>query len=1015
MNDYERSLDAAIKELSAIPDVEPLEVVGVDEAISELQAEVAMGPMTFEEYVADKNMLDARPTGEKVLAFGESALTGAKALFVEGAKAVGDVFSGDVGLEELEGVYDVGVADLKRFGKTIAGSARDMVSGTDEENLQNEYKRYRENFDYYNKVRPKMVEASTTDAPDFVSFGANFVDPTMLIPLAGPAAKLGAITLKSARLGKLAKAIDKVGEAASLPAKGAAVAARKALKTGAKVAAPVAKAVGRVGEKAETIAGRLATAGGVAGGVITDSVTGGITSAILAGNAGKVAKVTGQGMERVMTALGSEAGQKRFLQRLAIQAESPSVRQAALIAHRLGGTKLGDAMFNSVVNGASVGALNSALAFASGGGVEEAGQAFGQGAATGGFAVFDQPGMKAGKSIEARGESSIRFMQSKMVDNQIKAFRKLSPEARLVFANLEEAGVPSPSLVFLSRQNYLDYIRSKNPDAKSVPNAEYDPADRTIYVNQDGDMARGSREALQIVTEELGHHFITEAIKDDPLFAHRILEEYRDTTGKGKEFVFTRDPFGKPIDSIRINKDGQRLAEAYDSLFGDDAPSMGIGDDANRLAQEIGANHFSLMLSENPKALDVHPIIMEHMTRAGEKVLSLYGGANPYTGNVFDKGMAPLVRKSKPIQTLYKNYLLALEKKQVARDDSVKAKPRLLPKGTTADKDFKERYGQDGITLTEASTFFTKDGKAKDALKQELSRAEQGISEDIDPDLQLEARKADNLFKQSRKDRNKAKKESESDPTDPAKKQAFEEAEQAFKQAESVADSARSKAKRSGEGMIFQRGMLVGKKVPSRILSLFTDGGRKDPKGRIKSEVEKIENAIANKRQMVIVYRSAKPSAFGDREADERFFTPVQFKVSKIKSGNPQLQIDVIDERYLRMNLEAMVRDGLVDDPDALLTKARRVAREAIDDPEDRINPLGKFENEDVTALFGLSSKADAIRDPKLKAFLKKAKRPEAFRTFDLSRAAGLKETGVDGISFDWENVKSNYMPFHGE
>ena len=39
----------------------------------------------------------------------------------------------------------------------------------------------------------------------------------------------------------------------------------------------------------------------------------------------------------------------------------------------------------------------------------------------------------------------------------------------------------------------------------------------------------------------------------------------------------------------------------------------------------------------------------------------------------------------------------------------------------------------------------------------------------------------------------------------------------------------------------------------------------------------------------------------------------------------------------------------------------------------------------------------------------------KAFRTIDLSRAEGLKETVVDGISFDWENVKSNYMPFHGE
>ena len=35
-------------------------------------------------------------------------------------------------------------------------------------------------------------------------------------------------------------------------------------------------------------------------------------------------------------------------------------------------------------------------------------------------------------------------------------------------------------------------------------------------------------------------------------------------------------------------------------------------------------------------------------------------------------------------------------------------------------------------------------------------------------------------------------------------------------------------------------------------------------------------------------------------------------------------------------------------------------------------------------------------------------------RTLDMFRLGGLKETGIDGISFDWENVKSNYMPFHG-
>ena len=127
-----------------------------------------------------------------------------------------------------------------------------------------------------------------------------------------------------------------------------------------------------------------------------------------------------------------------------------------------------------------------------------------------------------------------------------------------MFSSLEESGIPSPSLVFLNSRNYLEYVQSKYPEVKNVPNAEYDPADRTIYINMDGDYKRGSREALQIVTEELGHHFISEAIKDDPLFARRILASYQAKPDEqGVDFVFTSDSFGNPIDTIRINENGK--------------------------------------------------------------------------------------------------------------------------------------------------------------------------------------------------------------------------------------------------------------------------------------------------------------------------------------------------------------------------------------------------------------------------------------------------------------------------
>ena len=1011
---YEDQLDSLIQELSPEPVQSQIPESDLDNLITGLEEQVAKGPMTFDQYKEDRRKLDERSFSQKTLAFGESALTGGKALIDEGAKAFGELFRGDVGMDELEGAFRVGYSDFKRFGKSIAGATIDMVMANDEEGLKNEYERYRENFDYYNQVRPMMVDASTDDAKNFVSFGANFADPTMLVPLGGPVLKLGSTTLKSAKLAKLAKGLEKAEKVVSAPAKLASKGARKAVKGTALVGSKVAQGLGKVGEKAEKMAGKVTAGGAVIGSF--GGPTGAFAGAVTAGAFSKLARRTGYGMERTLTAMSASGGQQRFLQRLAMTAESPAVRQSALIAHKMGGTKLGDAMFNSVVNGASVGTLEAALAFASGEGAEGMGQAFGGGYVMGSFGIANQPDTLGGKSISDRDASTMRFMETKLVDNQLKAFRKLSPEARYVFSSLEEAGVPSPNLVFLNRKNYLDYLRSKNPDIKGVPNAEFDPADRTIYINQDGDFAKGSREAMQIVMEELGHHFITEAIKDDPMFSRRILAQYQVSPDQdGVDFVFTQDSFGNPIDKIRINKDGQKIAEAYDSLFGEDAKEMGINRDANRLAQEIGATQFSLMLSSDPKALDgTHPIINEKLSNAGAKVLSIFGGADPYTGNVFKKGIAPMVRKNPELKNLYNQYIKSVEKKKVDRATETKKSGILLPKGMTADKAFKQEQGVDGITLQEAGNFLIRDKVASDAMKEELAKREQGIDPALDPDKSLEASKARNRLNQARRDRNKAKKDSEADPTNRNKKDTADKAETSFKQAQDIANQAQRDAKRSGQGMIFERSMLVGKNLPDKIINLFTDNGRKDVNGRIRAEVEKIASAIQNKRQMITYYRSSKPSVRGDREVNMRTFTPLQFRVSKIKSGKPQLQMDVIDERYLRMNLEDMVKAGLTDDPDGLLQQARDVAQNAINDPKGRINPEGMFENEQVTALFGLKESAENVLDPKLRLFLENRKDAHAIRTLDLFRVGGLKETGIDGISFDWENVKSNYMPYHG-
>jgi len=99
---------------------------------------------------------------------------------------------------------------------------------------------------------------------------------------------------------------------------------------------------------------------------------------------------------------------------------------------------------------------------------------------------------------------------------------------------------------------------------------------------------------------------------------------------------------------------------------------MGIGDDAGRLAQEIGAHQFSLMLQNNPNAMKaLHPSVNDKLVLAGEKVLSLFGAVNPKTGNPLSKSASPIVKKDKTLANLYSNYLNQLEKKQVNRANTI--------------------------------------------------------------------------------------------------------------------------------------------------------------------------------------------------------------------------------------------------------------------------------------------------------------------------------------------------------
>ena len=994
-------------------------VSSYDQKVQELRRldeQLAKTPESFEEYVERRKVEDARSLGQKSSAFLDSFMEGGKALAKEGANAIEELFSGEVGTEELGGVYEVGKTDFGRFAETIGGSVMDNFY-SDEEEMKREYQRYKDNFLYNQEVRPAMLNTYDEEGRDFVSFGANFIDPTLLVPAGGliakggslgakavasgakgvsKAAKAGAFAARSPRLIKLSRAmaqtsrgVDKVAkgadkvatglgkasEIASIPSQLFAKGTRGAIKGTAKAGQFAAQAIGKGGEITSKVAGaprsvitKIASSAvdpkvagsGILGAQVVAAGTGAIPGLGLltaTEGLGYIANKTGRGMERVLGALSSSAGQKRFLQRLATSAESKAVRRAALFAHRYGGTRLGDISFNMLANGATVGSLNAALAYAAGEGPEGVGAAAGSGAVIGGALPFGQSGMRGGKTQKARDEKSIsNFLDAKLAQEQRVQFSKLSPEAKLVFATVEEAGIKAPTLEFLDGKTYLNLLREETPNLRNAPEAHLDESTNTITVNTDGSFKKASELALEILSHELGHGFIRQAIKDDPFFASKILKEYQPKKGEESfEFSFTTDSAGSPIDSIQVNSKAKQIAELYDGI----QEGIAIGTDANTLAQEIGAEQFAMMMVDNGGNLfkSIEPSLRQKLLDASRKVLGLFGVVDPPTGNplnvsilgeaVFKKN--PILQRSKTIRNLYKNYVEQKEKSLIKKIDLADNPIGLkLEKGENAQQAVQRLFSTKGLSLKEAGAFRINNRQVKKKLidiKNRLFQKPEG-------EMSAGTNKKGNPIS------------------------------------------------------------IVGKKLTDELKGIFT---RNDPFGNINTLINMATEAIMQNAQMTMLYRAGKPSKYSDNELRPRVIAPVQFKITGLADSSrsaASLKLDAFDEAYLRNNAEVLVAEGFEKNPNNLIELGRQVALDAMNDPEGRINPEGKYENEVVTALFGQPESAPQIRNPKLRRLLEEKRLKHAYRTYDIDGLAGLVPTGKSGISFDWFNVRNNYMPY---
>ena len=224
-----------------------------------------------------------------------------------------------------------------------------------------------------------------------------FVDPTLLapVPLGGPAKAVARKTMKGgiwvvekgARYTQ--KGIDKManGKNAALAKLGIGLQTEAGRRTAAAAGGTYLAYEGTqylLGDDFKVPPWVLASAAVVSGGVAPKLAT----------------------IQTVSKVFSTPSGQKRFLARLLddpAMSQSPRLRRLAFLAYKRNSTEYGDLAFSMLVDGATVASVNSALAYAAGGGAEEVGAAAGSGMTIGtGFgALAPTPG--AGKSTAALG------------------------------------------------------------------------------------------------------------------------------------------------------------------------------------------------------------------------------------------------------------------------------------------------------------------------------------------------------------------------------------------------------------------------------------------------------------------------------------------------------------------------------------------------------------------------------------------------------------------------------------
>lgn len=516
----------------------------------------------------------------------EESLRSKAPRFLEGAKEgltsiAGSIFRDSVNRaktmiagspnEKFQLMKDDASAAAEGVARNLAGIGGAMVNLTgaigdkfvsEEEEKIREFERFVNTSKVDNEInKGLLIDPSTIDA-DKLAFAEVASDPLNFVPGAGVALRTGRMGVAMQKIGNVPRAT-----------------ARKVLKAGAKVT-----------EKTAGLTSKIATFGEKAGG---EAVKRGLQAAPLAILApaslpivaktvvgGAATKFASKGVKKVADKVevaarvaSSPDRQKRFLD--VMHQEHGS--KLAGVASRLGGTQVGDVLFNAVVDGTQAGLLNVAEANLAQRDARQVGEAFGAAAGFAGplgGAVGERGAGASTRLVDAAGQQTSRSQGSfNLAAEQINArksdalnqldqsqkLQALPEEVKAALGQAQEMGVLPDDVVMLDPKDFQSAVGA----LKNTPNvsgefnnaALFFPDDNVIFLNSDANMAGG--DGLRIVGEELGHVMMNEVIKRDPSIV--LAESQRFSDPSGKEIPMANGS----SKSVKINKEMQNFVDAY--------------------------------------------------------------------------------------------------------------------------------------------------------------------------------------------------------------------------------------------------------------------------------------------------------------------------------------------------------------------------------------------------------------------------------------------------------------------